>query len=90
MNTFWQLERQARSNIYYKSATYTRNVVFKIKYYGLKHIAIGSIICWELIDIAMTLYAKNSISILDFSKVESDEMGYTQLTKDNFKRINAF
>ncbi|STQ86210.1 hypothetical protein LS73_000160 [Helicobacter muridarum] len=87
---FGNWKGKQKSNIYYERTTYTRNVVFRIRAYGLRDIAIGSIICGELIDIAMTLYAKNSISMLDFSKVESDERGYTQLTRGNFKRTNAF
>lgn len=79
-----------KSSIYYERKTYTRFVTFRIKAYGLEDIEIGSIICGKLTDIAMTLYAKNSISMLDFSKIESDERGLTQLTKGNFKRTNSF
>lgn len=79
-----------RSDVYYERKTYTRFVTFRIKAYGLEDIEIGSIICGKLTDIAMTLYAKNSISMLDFSKIESDEHGLTQLTKGNFKRTNSF
>ncbi|GAB0173746.1 hypothetical protein NHP164001_17670 [Helicobacter trogontum] len=79
-----------KSDVYYERKTYTRFVTFRIKAYGLEDIEIGSIICGKINDIAMTLYAKNSISMLDFSKVESDELGYTQLTKGNFKRTNSF
>ena len=79
-----------KSDVYYERKTYTRFVTFRIKAYGLEDIEIGSIICGKLTDIAMTLYAKNSISMLDFSKIESDERGLTQLTKGNFKRTNSF
>ena len=79
-----------KSDVYYERKTYTRLVIFRIKAYGLEDIEIGSIICGKLTDIAMTLYAKNSISMLDFSKIESDELGYTQLTKGNYKKTNSF
>lgn len=79
-----------KSDVYYERKTYTRFVTFRIKAYGLEDIEIGSIICGKLTDIAMTLYAKNSISMLDFSKIESDELGYTQLTKGNYKKTNSF
>lgn len=78
------------SNIYYERKTLTRYIAFRVKAYGLKDIEISSIICGAVIDIAMTLYAKNSISMLDFSKIETDEAGYTLLTKGNFKRTNTF
>lgn len=68
----------------------SRNISFRIKAYGTPLVRIGSIICGDLRDLATTLYDNNSISMLDFSKIQTDEDGNTQLTKGNFKRTNAF
>lgn len=87
---FGDWSNKQKGDVYYERKTYTRFVSFRVRAYGMKEVAISSIICGKLIDIAMTLYAKNSISMLDFSKVQSDEFGYTQLTKGNFKRTNTF
>lgn len=82
--------RKYKHNIYYERTTFTRNVIFRVRAWGIENIKIGSIICGDLLDLALTLYADNSVSMLDFSKVQSDEEGRTQLTKGHFKRTNAF
>ncbi|MCX2717823.1 hypothetical protein OQH61_08770 [Helicobacter sp. MIT 21-1697] len=82
--------RKFKRNIYYECSTFTRNVSFRIRAYGTSIVRIGSIICGDLLELATTLYDGNAISMLDFSKVQTDESGNTQLTKGNFKRTNAF
>ncbi len=82
--------RKFKRNIYYERSTFTRNVYFRIRAYGTSIVRIGSIICGDLLELATTLYDGNAISMLDFSKVQTDESGNTQLTKGNFKRTNAF
>lgn len=87
---FGEKDNLKTHNIFYERTTFTRNVSFRVKAYGSNIVSISSIICGKIINIAMSLYAKNSISLLDFSKVETDSFGYTQLTKGNFKRTNTF
>ncbi|WP_300899919.1 hypothetical protein, partial [uncultured Helicobacter sp.] len=82
--------KKYRHHIYYERNTFTRNIIFRVRAWGIRDIKIGSIICGDLIELGISLYADNSISMLDFSKVLTDEEGNTSLTKGNFKRTNAF
>lgn len=82
--------KKNRHNIYYERTTFTRNISFRVRAWGGNQVKIGSIICGDLLDMAITLYADNSVSMLDFSKVITDENGNTSLTQGNFKRTNAF
>ncbi len=77
-------------NVFYECKTLSRARIFRIKAWGLNEIELGSIICGNIKELALTLYDKNSISMIDFSKVVSDEEGNTQLVKGNYKRTNAF
>ena len=85
----WQNDTRAR-NVYYECKTLSRSTCFRVRAWGLDKIELGSIICGELKNLALTLYDKNSISMIDFSKVTTDEDGNTQLVRGNFKRTNAF
>lgn len=85
----WQKDIRAR-NIYYELKILARSYVIRIRAWGVDEIECGSIICGELKHLALSLYDKNSISMIDFSKVMTDEDGNTQLTRGNFKRTNAF
>ena len=67
-----------------------RTRVFRVRAWGLDEIELGSIICGQLKELATTLYNKNSISMIDYSKVTTDEDGNTQLVQGNYKRTNAF
>lgn len=86
---FTQKQTKART-IFYERRTLTRNVYIRIIAYGQKSIEISSIIAGQIIDMPTTLYSKNSISMIDFSKIEENEQGHTKLTKGNFKRKNNF
>lgn len=77
-------------NVYYECVSVSCARIFRVRAWGRDEIECGSIICGQLKELALTLYNKNSISMIDFSKVTTDEEGNTQLTKGNFKRTNAF
>lgn len=77
-------------NVFYECKTLSRGIIFRIRAWGLTQIELASIICGNIKELAMTLYDKNSISMIDFSKVNTDEEGNTQLVKGNYKRTNSF
>lgn len=77
-------------DVFYECKSLSRSRIFRVRASGLDRVEIGSIIAGVAKSLATTLYAKNSISMIDFSKVSTDEEGNTQLEKGNFKRTNAF
>lgn len=87
---FFAERKNKAHNVYYEIKAMVRSPIFRIRAWGLDEIELGSIICGQLKELALTLYNKNSISMIDFSKVTTDEDGNTQLTKGNYKRTNAF
>lgn len=84
------VEKDKAYDVFYECKSLSRSRIFRVRASGLDRVEIGSIIAGVAKSLATTLYAKNSISMIDFSKVSTDEEGNTQLEKGNFKRTNAF
>lgn len=84
------VEKDKAYDVFYECKSLSRSRIFRVRASGLDKVEIGSIIAGVAKSLATTLYAKNSISMIDFSKVSTDEEGNTQLEKGNFKRTNAF
>lgn len=84
------VEKIKAHDVFYECKILSRSCIFRVRASGLDRVEIGSIIAGSIKELATTLYAKNSISMIDFSKVSTDEEGNTALVKGNFKRTNAF
>lgn len=84
------VEKIKAHDVFYECKILSRSRIFRVRASGLDRVEIGSIIAGSIKELATTLYAKNSISMIDFSKVSTDEEGNTALVKGNFKRTNAF
>ena len=87
---FFSTHEERAYNVFYEPQHIMRTRVFRVRAWGLDEIELGSIICGQLKELATTLYNKNSISMIDYSKVTTDEDGNTQLVQGNYKRTNAF
>ncbi len=87
---FGSWREKMRHNVYYECSTLARELTFKIHAWGLAHIELGMFYAGGLQELGTTLYDKNSLSILDFSRVKTDESGITELQKGAFKRTHSF
>ena len=87
---FGKAREKTRHNVYYECSTLARELTFKIRAWGLAHIELGMFYAGGLQELGTTLYDKNSLSILDFSRVKTDESGITELQKGAFKRTHSF
>ncbi|ANV98552.1 hypothetical protein BBW65_06980 [Helicobacter enhydrae] len=77
-------------HLYYPRSTLTKSVAFTLTLENAGSIAeIGSIFCGNEVEFGTSLYA-GSISASDFSKIETDEDGYTSITKGHYKKLNEF
>ena len=76
------VEKDKAYDVFYECKSLSRSRIFRVRASGLDRVEIGSIIAGVAKSLATTLYAKNSISMIDFSKVSTDEEGNT--------RTNAF
>ncbi len=86
----WKSEVRPKS-IFYECTTLANHRIFRITATRAGgEVQIGSIIAGDIIELETTLYNNNSISMLDYSKVTTDEDGNTALTKGNYKRTNSF
>ncbi|PAF51278.1 hypothetical protein [Helicobacter sp. 13S00477-4] len=84
----WSNRRQ--KDIYFERSTAHRAVSFKITLNAANDIAkIGHIVCGNVEELGISLY-KNTISAIDFSKIQTDEEGNTSLMKGNYKKTNSF
>lgn len=88
-NTF--AKNPTLSNIFYRRTTMTRSVVVEIEASGYKHNSIGQLFIGNANVIPLTLYSGNTIGMLDFSKVKTNEKsGATMLEVGNMKKQNSF
>ena len=87
---FGSWRTKSRHNVYYELSTLAREVTFKVHAWGLAKIELGMFYAGGLQELGTTLHDKNSLSILDFSRVKTDESGITELQKGAFKRTHAF
>ncbi|WP_300224038.1 hypothetical protein [uncultured Helicobacter sp.] len=79
-----------QKHLYYERSTLTKSVSFTLTLENANSIAeIGSIFCGNEVEFGASLYA-GSISASDFSKIETDEDGYTSITKGHYKKLNEF
>ena len=79
-----------KKDLYYERSTLTKSVSFSITLENAGGVVeIGSIFCGEEVEFGASLYA-GSISASDFSKIETDEDGYTSITKGHYKKLNEF
>lgn len=86
----WRVENRPKS-VFYECTTLSNQRIFRVRASRAGgEVQIGSIIVGDIKELETTLYADNSISMIDFSKVTTDEDGFTQLVKGNYKRTNAF
>ena len=85
----WQQNIRPR-NIYFESSHLSNIQIYRVTLTGGKGLEIGSIIGGPIKNLATSLYDDNSISMLDYSKVTTDEDGNTSLVRGNYKRTNSF
>ncbi|PAF49618.1 hypothetical protein BKH41_02845 [Helicobacter sp. 12S02232-10] len=84
----WQERR--RKDVYFERSTLGRDAAYRITLFASNDTAkIGHIVCSKARELGISLY-KNSLSAIDFSKIETDEQGNTSLTKGNYKKTNSF
>ncbi|PAF46343.1 hypothetical protein BKH46_07690 [Helicobacter sp. 12S02634-8] len=84
----WQERR--RKDVYFERSTLNRGAAYKITLFAPNDIAkIGHIVCGKARELGVSLY-KNSVSAIDFSKIQTDEQGNTSVTKGNYKKTNSF
>lgn len=79
-----------QKDLYYERTTLTKSVSFTLILENTGGVAeIGSIFCGKEVEFGASLYA-GSISASDFSKIITDEEGYTSLKKGHYKKLNEF
>ena len=89
----WKLSTSRAYSFFFENNHLTNTYIYRVT---LKNdnvggvCEIGSIISGPLKELATSLYDDNSISMLDYSKVTTDEDGNTSLVRGNYKRTNSF
>lgn len=79
-----------QKHLYYPRSTLTKAVNFLLVLENAGGVAeVGSVFCGNEVEFGASLYA-GSISASDFSKIATDEDGYTSITKGHYKKLNEF
>lgn len=79
-----------KKHFYYPRKTLTKQVSFRISLFNQNSLVkIGSIFCGIERDFGVSLFG-GSVSAQDFSVINTDEEGYTSISKGHYKKLNEF